>query len=96
MGRIRALTIGIPMVTTANGGMPDVAGGCRHIRLCQAGDRKAFTLALEAAVSESRAGTLRPDPVYIERWRRHFCVEREKDEWLAAIDAAFALHERKA
>jgi glycosyltransferase involved in cell wall biosynthesis len=96
VGRIRALTIGIPMVTTANGGMPEVAGDCRHVRLCQGGDRQAFALALEAAVSDSRAGTLRPDPVYIDRWRRHFGVEREREEWLAAIDQAFALHENQA
>jgi glycosyltransferase involved in cell wall biosynthesis len=90
MSRIRALTLGIPMVTTANGGLPEVASGCRHVRLCRAGDGEALTSALEAAVSDMLAGTLRPDRACIERWQRHFCVERERDEWMAAIEAALA------
>lgn len=88
MSRIRALTIGIPIVTTANGGLEELAVGCRHVRLCRAGDWEALAAELETAVVETRAGTLQPDREFVERWRRHFSVERERQEWIGAIEAA--------
>lgn len=96
MSRIRALTIGIPMVTTANGGLPEVASGCRHVRLCRIGDWEALAAGLEGAVQEILAGTLQPDRDCIERWRRHFSVEREREEWISAIDAALAANGERA
>ncbi|MCW5978534.1 MAG: glycosyltransferase family 4 protein [Bryobacteraceae bacterium] len=86
MSRIRALTLGIPMVTTANGGMPELAAGCRHVRLCPAGDWQALAAETEAAAGEIRAGTLEPDERCVARWREHFRVERERDEWVRAIE----------
>ena len=88
MSRIRALTIGIPVVTTANGGLEELVSGCRHVRLCRAGDWEALATELETAVAAARAGTLQPDREYVERWRRHFSVERERQEWICAIEAA--------
>jgi hypothetical protein len=46
-------------------------------------------------VSQALAGTLRPDRECVERWRRHFSVERERDEWMAAIQAALAGYQER-
>lgn len=88
MGRIRALTIGIPIVSTANGALVDLAARCRHVRLCRAADGEALATELEKTIVEIRAGTLQPDPQLVERWRRHFSLERERTEWISAIEAA--------
>jgi glycosyltransferase involved in cell wall biosynthesis len=90
ISRIRAMTIGIPMVTTATGGMRELADGCRHVRLCPAGDLEALAGALRTAVLEHRDGTLQPDARFIERWRRHFSVERERADWVEAVESALA------
>lgn len=88
MSHVRALTLGIPMVTTATGVLPELAMDCRHVRLCRAGEWGVLADALEGAVAESRAGTLQPERARVEDWRRHFSVERERDEWVTAIDVA--------
>ena len=87
MSRIRALTLGIPIVTTRCGALPELASDCAHVRLCPPGDGTALTEALARAVKETKAGTLRPDSARVAQWRRHFSPERERDEWLAAIAA---------
>ena len=89
LSRIRALTIGIPIVTTRCGALPEVASGCNHVRLSPPGDWPALARQLEAAVTEIRANHSSPDRERIEAWRRHFSVDRERTEWLAAIEAGF-------
>jgi hypothetical protein len=91
VSRIRALTLGIPMVATANGGLPEIAAGCGHVRLCRPGDEQSLSESLAAAVTEVRAGTLLPDPKCVAGWRQQFSVSRELDQWRSAIEAAFAV-----
>jgi glycosyltransferase involved in cell wall biosynthesis len=88
LSRIRALTIGIPIVTTRCGALPELAAGCDHVRLSPPGDWPALARELEAAVTEIRANHSSPDSERIEGWRKHFSVDRERKEWLAAIEAA--------
>lgn len=88
MGRIRALTLGIPMVATAVGGMEQVDSVCSHVRLVPPGDLQALTAALDEAVTAAAEGRLAPERARIERWRTHFSTAREQRDWLAALDAA--------
>ena len=90
MSRIRALTLGIPIVTTANGGLPGLVAGCGHVRLCRAGDLDALTNELQAMVAAIQSETVQPDRSCVERWRLHFHVDRERKEWISAIEAALA------
>lgn len=87
LARLRALTLGIPIVATAVGGMGEVVDGCRHVFLCPPADLKAFIEALGAAVAAVRDGSVRAEPVWIEQMRRHFSEERERRQWAAAVEA---------
>ena len=90
LSRIRALTLGIPIVTTRCGALPEVASGCPHVRLCAPGNWKEPAHELETAAMETRAGTLRVDRERVAEWRRHFAVDRERKEWRAAIEGAMS------
>ena len=83
--RIRALTSGIPIVTTRCGAIPEVAAGCGHVRLCPPGDWRELAHQLEIAVEQVQAGTLQPDQNCVARHQEHFSVARERREWRAAI-----------
>jgi glycosyltransferase involved in cell wall biosynthesis len=88
MGRIRALTLGIPILATAVGGITQATAGCAHVRLVPPGDLQALTAALDEVVTAVAEGRLAPDRTRIEEWRRHFSTGREQRDWLAALDAA--------
>jgi glycosyltransferase involved in cell wall biosynthesis len=88
MSRVRAMTLGIPMVVTETGGMRELAPDCPHIRLCRPGDIADLRGTLETAVQDIQRGALEPDCHRVAVWRRQFSLERERDEWIAAIDAA--------
>ncbi len=85
ISRIRALTSGIPIVTTRCGAIQDVAAGCGHVRLCPPGDWPELARQLEAMIEGIRARAVRPDQKCIEKWRRHFSTRRERQEWHTAI-----------
>lgn len=87
LGRLRALTLGIPIVATAVGGIDEVVDGCRHVFLCPPADLEALTEALATAVTAVRQGSVRAEPACIEHVRRHFALERERREWAAAVEA---------
>ncbi len=86
LSRIRALTIGIPIVTTCCGALPEVASDCAHVRLCPPGDWALLARELEAATAEIRTGALHPDRERIQDWRRHFSPDREIAEWRAVVE----------
>jgi glycosyltransferase involved in cell wall biosynthesis len=85
LSRVRALTLGIPIVTTRCGALPEVAAGCDHVRFCPAGDWRAFAAELESIVRDLRDGLVRPDRERIARWRSHFSRERELADWRSAV-----------
>jgi len=87
LSRIRALTLGIPIVTTRCGALPEVAADVPHVRLCAPGDFAALCNELESAVQDTLAGSLAPDEARIEGWRRHFSTERERRQWREAIES---------
>ncbi len=89
LSRIRALTIGIPIVTTRCGALVEVAADSSHVRLCPPGDWEALAHQLEEAAADSRSRNFRLDRERIEGWRKHFSVDRERGEWRAAIEEVF-------
>ena len=90
LSRIRALTLGIPFVTTRCGALVEVAADCPHVLLAPPGDWQALADRLAEGVERTRAGELRPEPSTIAALRKHFSVERERDDWRHAIDAALS------
>jgi glycosyltransferase involved in cell wall biosynthesis len=85
ISRIRALTTGIPIITTRCGAIPEVVERCGHVRLCAPGDWRELARGLEAMVGDILAGLVRPDRECVERWRRHFSTGRERQEWRDVI-----------
>jgi len=88
LSRVRALTLGIPIVTTRCGALAEVAEGCRHVWLAAPGDWRELAGKLEEAVRRIRTGELEPDRERVAAWRRHFSLDRERAEWREAVDAA--------
>ena len=86
LSRIRALTLGMPIVTTRCGALIEVAAGARNIRVCPPGDWKALSHELEMAVADRNESKRGADPGDVKRWREHFSVAREREEWAAAIE----------
>ena len=86
LSRIRALTIGIPIVTTRCGALIEVAADCGHVRLCSPGDWRGLARELETAVADIRTEALTIDRRQVEAWRMHFSVDRERKGWLSVIE----------
>jgi len=81
LSQIRALTLGIPMVVTRCGALPELVTGAGHVRLCPAGSVRALAAELRSMVADLRCGTVTVDRERIREWRRHFSPAREQDEW---------------
>jgi glycosyltransferase involved in cell wall biosynthesis len=88
--RIRALTLGIPIVTTRCGALPEIAAEAAHVRLCPPADLSALTAALETAVRETLEGGIAVDAGPVRRWREHFSPLRERQQWRQAALEAIA------
>ncbi len=86
LSRIRALTVGIPIVTTRSGALVEVVDGCDHVRLCSPGDWKGLAREIEKAVADLGNKALIPDRRRIDGWRSHFSVDRERKKWLSVVE----------
>lgn len=90
LSRIRALTLGVPIVTTRSGALSEVVVGADHVRLCPPGDVEALSAAIEAAVGDLLDGRSAPDPEIVGEWRSLFSPDRERREWREIIEAVLA------
>jgi predicted glycosyltransferase/glycosyltransferase involved in cell wall biosynthesis len=80
-----ALGIGIPMVCTATGNLPELVNECRHIRLCRPGDPEDFKRALKEAVQAIASGSEIIDAREVARLRQELSPEHERRAWKEAI-----------
>ncbi len=88
LSRLRALTLGMPMVTTRCGALPEATSDCDHVRLCRPGDWEALAAELELMVQRLREESVHPDRQQVAAWREHFSPPRERGDWAAAIREA--------
>ncbi|HYM10672.1 MAG TPA: glycosyltransferase family 4 protein, partial [Bryobacterales bacterium] len=83
--RVAALCMGMPIVTTRCGEMPDVAEGAGHVRLAAPGDATAYLAELRRASMDLLEGRLSVDSPRVEAWRAHFAPSRELGDWQALL-----------
>ena len=88
--RIRALMMGLPIVTTRCGALSEFAGKCGHVRNARPGDLPAFVEQLRSMVDAVRSGSLVIDQDCVSAARQHFSTEREGRDWETAIETALA------
>lgn len=81
LSRLRALTLGIPMVVTRCGALSEIADKAGHVRLCRAGSVPAFTTELRSMIADLRRGAVTVDQDQIREWRSRFSSARERAEW---------------
>jgi glycosyltransferase involved in cell wall biosynthesis len=86
LARAAALAVGIPIVTTSCGEMPDVASGASHVALVPVADERAYRTALRDAVIAVQERHMIVDERRVATWKAHFSVERERQDWLALLD----------
>lgn len=90
LARLTALAIGIPMVTTRCGEIPDLVPEIAHVRLSPVADEPAFTEQLHRACADTLSGALAVDNVAVDRLRHHLTPARERTEWVAALEAVLS------
>lgn len=84
--RIRALCLGVPMVTTACGELADPPCPA-HVRLVPVADAAAFSSALLRLATELMHNSLLIDSAAVDRFRLRFDPRKEWEAWLAALNA---------
>jgi glycosyltransferase involved in cell wall biosynthesis len=84
--RCGALAVGMPMVSTRCGELPDFAEGVSHVRLAAPADHEGFTGALRLACRDVLNGGIAIDTSRVDEWKRYFAPERERAAWVAAVD----------
>jgi glycosyltransferase involved in cell wall biosynthesis len=88
LARLKALTLGLPIVTTRSGEIPDFAGSVPHVYLCEPGDAEGYAAALRAAVEKILAGGIHVPRKNVQAWRRQLRPESERVAWQAVLDQA--------
>ena len=80
-----ALTMGMPIVATATGALPEIAASVSHVRLCIPGDSVQLTKELELMAQLMLAGGLEINHEQVERWRQQFSPAAERANWSDAV-----------
>jgi glycosyltransferase involved in cell wall biosynthesis len=83
--RLLALNIGMPIVTTACGEIPDVAATASHVYTCMPGDTEAYCQVLREAVNAILNQSMEIDPLSTSTWNSYFTADRETADWMAVI-----------
>jgi len=86
LARSAALCMGMPIVTTRCGEMPDVAANVSHVRMSPPGDRDGYLTQLRAACYEAMDQSIVVDPARVQEWRAHFSPARELELWGQLLD----------
>jgi glycosyltransferase involved in cell wall biosynthesis len=85
LSRIRALTLGMPMVVTTCETLSEIAANAQHVRQCHAGSVPALVKALRPVIANIHRIAETVDPARIQQWRKYFSRERERDAWEQVI-----------
>jgi len=84
--RIRALLMGLPIVTTRCGALGEYAPKCSHISYARPGDLPDFVRQLRLMVNAVRSGSVAIDKNRVQSARERFSADREREDWEAAIE----------
>jgi len=84
-GRCGALAVGMPIVSTRCGELPDLAEGVCHVRLAAPADQDGFTTTLRRACRDVLTRGIAIDTSRVDEWKRHLAPERERAAWIAAV-----------
>jgi glycosyltransferase involved in cell wall biosynthesis len=84
--RARALSMGVPVVSTACGNLTDDPGAS-HIRLVPPADAAAFHEALRALATDLLAGRVSVDRETVGGFRRRFDPDKEWAAWVSLLRA---------
>lgn len=83
--RAVALCMGIPMVTTNCGEIPDVTKG-NHVRLSEPGDAEGFLSSLRELVIELKDSRFQVDRSDLQSLKKFFSPEKEYQQWEALLN----------
>lgn len=87
LARIRALCLGVPMLTTACGEMTDLDPLPRHVTLAPPGDGRAFAEAMSRVITTLRSSSITADRAELAQCRSYFSREREAAGWISLLRA---------
>lgn len=76
-----ALGIGMPIVSTRTGALPDLASGWPHVELVEPGDVSRLVEGLRTTVKKIQAGTLVVDQDCVQRLVSKLSAEAEAKSW---------------
>jgi glycosyltransferase involved in cell wall biosynthesis len=83
-----ALGLGMPIVSTGTGSLPDLAAELEHVRMTPPGDVEAFTDALRETVQSILDGTLHVDAGAVRRATAALDPEGEQRHWQEVLEDA--------
>ena len=86
LARLTALAIGMLIVTTRCGEIPDIAADIAHVRVSPVADEWAFLEVLRRACRDVLGGSMRIDEDAVDQLRRYLTSAREQGEWVEALD----------
>lgn len=90
---LQALCLGIPIVATRCGALPELAAGSTHVRWVNPADMIGFIDALREWVMGVRKGTVRVDPDAVRQVRARCTVSAERAEWAKLLQVVQSLSE---
>jgi glycosyltransferase involved in cell wall biosynthesis len=88
LARLAALALGMPIISTRCGELPDLAAGMAHVRLVPPGSTDRFAGAVEQAARELPALASRIDGGAIDTVRKHLLPSRELSQWESVLREA--------
>jgi glycosyltransferase involved in cell wall biosynthesis len=84
-----ALALGIPMVTSNCGALPEIAGEAEHLLFSRPGDLDDFTERLRMMLERFQEKEIEVDRDKVLSWRDQFSPERERDQWKYVVERLF-------
>ncbi len=82
----RAMTLGIPMVATRTGALPELGCAARHIALCAPADFAGLVSEIRRMMNGLREGTITVDVNLVAHWRQLLSLTRERRDWEEVIE----------
>lgn len=79
--QLLALAIGMPIVATRTGALPEIAPNSEHVRFCNPGSADELKSTLQEMIGRLRDGALNINELQIHEWRKLAHSDRERYQW---------------